>query len=466
MKKVAIVLLSLAGAAAVLYGGFAAWLRIDGRFPFHTELNGHDVSLQRALDVQDICMDGYYPNMRFSIKGRDGLSYQVTPGSFDFSGAERAVSFLPEHTLLWPGSLFSETELSTHDGGAIKKLATRIEADSAFSPENMRPPQDAYVAYSAAEGRYVVVSETGGSIIDREKFEQALERHILRGSGSLDLENEGVYLSASVPASAPELVEACEKLNRFLDAEVVFSEGGVSRGFSVKALQPYLTVNNDPLEIVYDAAAATAGGVFAAFVGELAEAFDSNGAERDFITHDGQTVTVTEKTWFTKLDTEATSLALASMTFDALSAEEAPQGELFWERAPLDRLTDYVEVDLTNQTLYLYTGGELVLETPIVSGCVAQRHTTPAGAFSLIGKHRNVTLRGPGYASFVRYWMPFNNKIGLHDASWRSRFGGTIYQTNGSHGCINMPRDIAQTVFETIDGSYAIVCYWRPVEEV
>lgn len=59
------VALGVLGAALVLYAGFAAWLRVDGRFPFRTTLNGRDVSLRRALDVQQECMADYYRNMRF-----------------------------------------------------------------------------------------------------------------------------------------------------------------------------------------------------------------------------------------------------------------------------------------------------------------------------------------------------------------------------------------------------------------
>lgn len=464
MRKGLTALLGIAGAAVVLYGGFAAWLRIDGRFPFHTELNGHDVSLQRALDVQYTCMDGYYPNMRFAVEGRDGLRYKVTPQSFDFSGAERAVAFLPEHPLRWPETLFEPSSYTTRDGGAIDKLARSIENDSAAF-RSWQEPQDAYIAYDDASGYFRIMPETGGSAIDREKFEAALERHVLRGHGDLDLEAAGVYRTATVDSSSPTLAEACDKLNRFLDAEITYAENGVTKAFAARQLLPYLHVEGDPLVIVYDASAAQADGVFDAFAAELAEAFDSPGVARDFITHDRVNVSVTEKTWRAKLDAAATAQALAALTFEDLAAETPPEGQLCWERATLDQLTNYVEVDLTNQMLYLYTDGKLALETPVVSGCVAQHHTTPGGAFTLIGKHRNVTLRGPGYASFVRYWMPFNRQIGLHDASWRSRFGGTIYRTDGSHGCINLPRDVAETVFETIDDSYAIVCYWRPAEE-
>ena len=55
--------------------------------------------------------------------------------------------------------------------------------------------------------------------------------------------------------------------------------------------------------------------------------------------------------------------------------------------------------------------------------------------------------------------MPFNGGIGFHDATWRSKFGGTIFQTSGSHGCINLPSDQAKIIYETIDKGYPILLY-------
>ena len=46
--------------------------------------------------------------------------------------------------------------------------------------------------------------------------------------------------------------------------------------------------------------------------------------------------------------------------------------------------------------------------------------------------------------------MPFNGGIGFHDASWRSKFSGTIYQYSGSHGCINLPVDKAKLLYEKV----------------
>ena len=55
--------------------------------------------------------------------------------------------------------------------------------------------------------------------------------------------------------------------------------------------------------------------------------------------------------------------------------------------------------------------------------------------------------------------MPFYDGQGLHDASWRTAFGGNIYQTNGSHGCVNLPPAVAATIYENIDTGTPVILY-------
>jgi len=55
--------------------------------------------------------------------------------------------------------------------------------------------------------------------------------------------------------------------------------------------------------------------------------------------------------------------------------------------------------------------------------------------------------------------MPFNGGVGLHDASWRSTFGGKIYVTGGSHGCINLPRSAAETIYNNISAGTPVLVY-------
>ena len=122
--------------------------------------------------------------------------------------------------------------------------------------------------------------------------------------------------------------------------------------------------------------------------------------------------------------------------------------------------TTYVEVDLTNQMLYYYVNGAQTLATKVVTGDTRLRRGTPEGVFYLYAKQRNRTLKGADYEAFVRYWMPIYYAIGMHDASWRGSFGGTIYQRNGSHGCINMPTAAAKQLYEQIAIGTPVVVFY------
>ncbi len=104
----------------------------------------------------------------------------------------------------------------------------------------------------------------------------------------------------------------------------------------------------------------------------------------------------------------------------------------------------YIDVNLTTQTLTLYQNGTGAIVTPIVTG---RGRTTPQGVFAVQYKQLNRTLKGDDYEAFVHYWMRIVNNVGIHDASWRGSFGGEIYKTNGSHGCINVPPSVMPSLY-------------------
>ena len=107
----------------------------------------------------------------------------------------------------------------------------------------------------------------------------------------------------------------------------------------------------------------------------------------------------------------------------------------------------YILIDISNQTLKYYVKGKVKLKSNVVTGGPGNR--TPKGHFRLRSKSRNITLRGNGYSSYVKYWMAFiGSEYGIQDASWRSKFGGTIYKKKGSHGCPNMPRKNAAKLYK------------------
>ena len=125
--------------------------------------------------------------------------------------------------------------------------------------------------------------------------------------------------------------------------------------------------------------------------------------------------------------------------------------------------TSYIEIDITRQHIWMYLDGECIVDSACVTGN-SGIHDTPEGYFFLTYKTTNAVLRGYNdngskYASPVSYWMPFNGGIGLHDASWRDTFGGSIYLGNGSHGCVNLPKETAQKIYQHIDKTIPIIVY-------
>lgn len=196
---------------------------------------------------------------------------------------------------------------------------------------------------------------------------------------------------------------------------------------------------------------------------QLASDYDTCGTEKAFEATRGETVTVKYVTYGTKLDVDAEEAYL----LEALRADGGAAGAhvpAYSQQGYVRGLDDiggtYVEVDLTQQKLYYYVDGEITLETSVVTGNMARRMGTPEGINFVYNKQRNRTLRGPGYSSFVKYWMPVKGGIGLHDASWRSKFGGEIYKTNGSHGCINMATEIAAQLYDMVEIGTPVIMFY------
>ena len=89
-----------------------------------------------------------------------------------------------------------------------------------------------------------------------------------------------------------------------------------------------------------------------------------------------------------------------------------------------------------------------------------QKGEGPAGVFGLTYKTMNAVLRGADYETPVVYWMPYHGNFGMHDATWRTEFGGDIYLTDGSHGCVNLPLESAAAIYSQIGEGFPVICYY------
>lgn len=127
---------------------------------------------------------------------------------------------------------------------------------------------------------------------------------------------------------------------------------------------------------------------------------------------------------------------------------------------PLPGYSTYVDINIEAQTMTYFENGEVKLQSPCVTGLANGKRNTPTGTYSIKCKVPGKRLKGPTWDCWVNRWMRFtNDSIGLHDASWRSEFGGEIYKTNGSHGCVNLPKDAAYQLYDMVSVGTTVVVH-------
>ena len=206
----------------------------------------------------------------------------------------------------------------------------------------------------------------------------------------------------------------------------------------------------------------------AAYVQGLRNKYDTPAGTQTWQSADGTTKSIkTDYGWHIDQAKETEALianiqSLQSVTREPVYASRAVQTEMpQWGKT-------FVEIDISSQHVYFYQDGNCVWDSKCVTGTATDPdRATPTGVFALKYKQRDRVLRGrinpqtgkPSYESPVAYWMPFNGNIGLHDANWRSSFGGNIYLKSGSHGCINLPPKNAKTLYDLITpGTVIVVC--------
>lgn len=109
----------------------------------------------------------------------------------------------------------------------------------------------------------------------------------------------------------------------------------------------------------------------------------------------------------------------------------------------------YIEVKISTQKLVYYVKKKAVFTTDVTTGL---NGATKLGNFRVNKKARNTYLVTKKYKSFVKYWIGYDGRsYGIHDASWRKKFGGKIYLTNGSHGCVNVPTKAAEKLYSMVE---------------
>ena len=324
-----------------------------------------------------------------------------------------------------------------------------------------------------AEGARVRKSEEGFFLqdgnADRLNLEKAcayVEECLAEGQTTIDLAAGGCYEDLPDSAYDKRQRDIWEEVSGYEErgSRIVYDMGAEQIPLTPAVTSGFLKTERDGCPVLDEEGKVIVDeGAVQAWVEALAADYDTCGTEKQFAATRGDTVAVKYSTYGTKLDVEAEkAYLLEALGADGTGTElHVPAYIQEGYVRGLDDIGDtYIEIDMTEQKMYYYADGQLELETDVVTGNTGLGRGTPEGINFIYAKQRNQILRGADYESFVKYWVPVKGNIGIHDASWRSRFGGQIYQTGGSHGCINTPTSVMSQLYEMAEIGTPVIMFY------
>ncbi|MCI6239149.1 MAG: peptidoglycan binding domain-containing protein [Lachnospiraceae bacterium] len=453
------------GVGLLTAGYIAAGVHFSDHFYPSTKFFGIKAS---GLTVEEVKrqvekkVEGY----QLQIKGRSsggsnsGAGDRITADEVGMKYRDNGMidrAMRQQYPAVWPAVLLKtilapneETLGTEYDSSLADSVIRNL---TVFDSSRVIKPRNAELKYTA-DGA-VITKEVMGTRLDYDKTKTAIIHALNDGSTSINLEKEGLYQNPEVYADDDALNEKANALNQVLGANVTLEMGDQSVQINPEmTAETFLSLDMDGNYYIDDSKVAS-------YIVKLADQTDTVGRKRTFHTSLGTTVELEGGDYGWTLDADSTAQELE----EALKEKKKGTLEPVYFTTGLCRDKNdigntYVEIDLTNQHMWFYKDGSLIVDTPVVTGNPQKNNETPSGGvWSLKGKYRNATLKGEGYATPVDYWLPFNGGVGIHDLQKRYYFGGSVYNGAGSHGCINTPLAAVKLIYNGIGDGTPVVVY-------
>ena len=427
----------------------------SNRFLSGTEINGMDCSGKTVEEVENN-MESQIASYQLVLKERGDKSEAISASQISMEYiSDGKIQELKEqqNPFTWFLAFARQQDytLSATTSYDETALNAAVDALDCFKEENVVQPVDAHL--EVQDGQYVIVEETQGTALDSDKVKDAVKNAIDSGETLLDLDQVGCYIEPSVLSTDENLAKQRDEGNKLLTVTVTIDFSDRQEVIDADVMKDWLTTNEEGA-VDLDRTKVRE------YVQQLQYEYDTFGSSREFTTSSGQTITVSggDYGWLIAPNDTTTKIidTIKSGQSQTIEPEYTYTG---YCRDTNDIGNTYVEISLDQQHMWFYKDGQLIVETDVVTGCHNRGWDTHTGVYAIMYKERDATLVGEGYNSAVSYWMPFYANVGIHDASWRSSFGGSIYLNNGSHGCVNTPTENAATIYNNIEKGVPVVVY-------
>lgn len=451
-----LILALLAAAGVYIYG----MVYFKDHFFWHTTINGFDVSQQTADEVEARVAEviGRYS---LDIEERGGNTETITADQIDYhyvSNGEVQTFLQSQKLYEWPLYLKKQITYTFESSAQYDEdlLRKTIDELNCLDEEQVTKPQDAYIDF--VEGKYQVMPEVEGNLLDKDLVVSEIFQAVNLADVKISLEDlGGFYIEPGKRQNDESMAETVRILNTCISTDLTYLFGDHTEKVDAERVREWLSYDN------YGNVALDKDAI-RSFVSDMADKYDTADKPRTFKSHSRGEVTVSGGSYGWLMDQDATYDYLIDAIWAGNTGDtyaEFAQTAVSWSNSDLG--DSYVEIDLGSQHVWLYMDGEEVVSTDCVSGLASDpSRKTPEGTYTLYYKESPSVLKGENneYETKVTYWMPFNGGIGLHDANWRNSFGGNIYLSNGSHGCVNLPPAAAKEIYNRVYDGIPIICYY------
>ncbi len=452
----------------LLIGYFGGSVYYSGKYLPGTSINGIDVGGLNLTKAKEKVSQGVKDH-QIVLKFNDGKNESINSSQLGLGYNENNTinKVLDKQSSFgWVGALMNSKDYAVKDVITVDEqaLTSGLQSLEHMKAENQVAPTDAYVQYK--DGKFSIAKETEGSTIQFDQLLNSVKTALANGKTTINVRKENCYVQPAVKEDNQDLKNKLSAANEYCKSVISYkTSSGKEFTLDGSVMLDWLTKKDDGTYVRDDS-------VFKenvlAFVKKMAVSYNTVNQSTTFKGSDGAMHTVTGGTY---------GIRVMPATETAEVMELIKQNKSDINRTP--RTTGksssdengglgntYVEVNITKQHMWFYKNGSCILQSDFVSGLESDpKRTTPNGAYYIYFKQRNRVLRGERnpdgtwpYEAPVKYWMAFNGGIGFHDLH-RSAYGGEIYKTNGSHGCINLSESVAASLYASLDDNTPVIVY-------
>lgn len=447
------------GAAAVV--GVLCAVEFGGAYYFqshyvpNTSINGINVA-GKTIEAAKSTLDESAKSFTLTIQGEDTTD-QLAASDIDFSydfengGMDIMKTAMEDQKPFeWIADLFgggrNYSIQSKHDA---EKLSSAVAKMNCLNPKQKVQSQNASVTYS--DGAFETVPEVYGNELDPDEFSSVLLEQLDAGNTEYQID---CYIQPKLTEDSKEFQDAKAKLDSALHSSITLKRDDISVSPTVDDIASVLTIGDDLT------AAVDTEKLKEYVEANIKDQFNTVGKERTVTTLGCGEFTISGGIYGYIVDVDGETEQLGKDILSGKTVEREPvysQEETYKDNGGLG--STYIDVSISQQTVWLVYQGKLIIETPCVTGNVNNGTITPTGTYWIEFKRRNYDM--PRYGVSVSYWMPIDTStgVGLHDAAWRNTFGGKYYISTGSHGCINLPVSAARTIYNNCFGTMPVVVH-------